>query len=44
MMLSMLGWYNMGVPRCIQEDNVSKVATLLKDRSQVPQQDVFQVL
>jgi hypothetical protein len=43
-MLSLLGWYYMGVPRCIQEDNLPKVLMLLKDKSQIPQQDILQIL
>ena len=35
-MLGLLGWYYMGVPRCIQEDSLPKRPTLLKDKSQVP--------
>ena len=29
-MLGLLGWYYMGVPRCIQEDSLPKEPTLLK--------------
>ena len=35
-MLGLLGWYYMGVPRCIQEDSLPQEPTLLKDKSQVP--------
>jgi hypothetical protein len=34
----------MGVPRCIQEDSLPKVLMLLKDKSQIPQQDILQIL
>ena len=34
-MLGLLGWFYMGVPRCIQEDSLPKEPTLLKDKSQV---------
>ena len=34
-MLGLLGWYYMGVPRCIQEDSLPKEPTLLKDKSQL---------
>ena len=37
-MLSMLRWYYMGVPGCIQEDSLPKELVLIKDKSQVPQQ------
>ena len=40
-MLGLLGWYYMGVPGCIQEDSLPKELTLLKDKSQVPQQLFF---
>ena len=40
-MLGLLGWYYMGVPGCIQEDSLPKEPTLLKDKSQAPQQIVL---
>jgi hypothetical protein len=40
-MLGLVGWYYMGVPGCIQEDSLPKEPTLLKDKSQVPQQIVL---
>ena len=40
-MLGFLGWYYMGVLGCIQEDSLHKELTLLKDKSQVPQQIFF---
>ena len=40
-MLSLLGWFYMGVPGCIQEDSLPKESALLKDKSQVLQQLFF---
>ena len=43
-MLSLIGWYYMGVPGCIKEDSLPKEPTLLKDKSQVAQQIVLLIL
>ena len=40
-MHGLLGWYYMGIHGCIQEDSLPKELTLLKDKSQVPQQIVL---
>jgi hypothetical protein len=40
-MLSLLGWYYMGIPEYIQEDSLPEEPALLKDKSKVPQQIVL---
>jgi hypothetical protein len=42
--LNLLGWYYMGVSRCIQEDSLPEELALLKDKSQVPHQIVLYIL
>ena len=43
-MLGLLGWYYVGVLRCIQEDSLPKKSMLLKDKLQVPQQIILYIL